>query len=84
MWQNLKDYKKKGDKNGKNLKSEIVYYGEDATAPILDERLMVTWDKDFTNVKESLKIYCHIEYKYYYINLFILSFCFLKNLKHPT
>ena len=58
------------DENGKNLKSEIVYYGEDATAPILDERLMVTWDKDFTNVKESLKIYCHIEYKYYYVEFY--------------
>ncbi|MBQ2892384.1 MAG: InlB B-repeat-containing protein [Bacilli bacterium] len=58
------------DQNSKNLKTQIVNYGESATAPEMDERLIVTWDKDFTNVTEMLSVNCSIEYKYYYIEFY--------------
>ena len=44
------------DQNGKAIKSQIVEYGKDATAPVYGDNYSVTWDKDFTNVKSDLSV----------------------------
>jgi len=58
------------DQNNVMLKYERVNYGESATAPVLDERLEVTWDQDFTNVTDFLEVHASVAYKYYYIEFY--------------
>ena len=47
------------DKDGSVLKSEVVYQGENATAPdapVHENFLFVSWDKAFTNVQSDLTV----------------------------
>ncbi len=52
------------------IKQEMVNYGGKATEPIMEERLEVTWDQDFSYVTEPLDIYAQITYKYYYLEFY--------------
>ena len=56
------------DFDGKELKTEEVKFGEDATAPTYDHECFAGWDKEFTKVRSDLEIHpvhkegCHALY----------------------
>lgn len=55
------------DYNRKLLDEQVVEYGKDAVAPthpIVDNIEILGWSKDFTNVKENLKIYTEWQKEY--------------------
>lgn len=56
--------------NREQLQVSFVKYGEAATAPVLDDRYIVTWDKDFSCVTSFLQVYCTVECKYYYVEFY--------------
>ncbi len=58
------------DKDDNLIKTEIVEYGKNATAPTIPDvegYEFVGWDKEFTNVSEDLTVKANYEAKIYYV-----------------